>query len=64
MSIINPIKDSCSIRGKVVDVTDSWPRIELGATQVDVSFSRTGSLQRKLKLKVGDKVVVSITKVK
>jgi len=42
----------------------SWIEIEFGRTQAELSFSPFGSIQRKLKLKEGDKVEVIIRKVK
>lgn len=64
MSILNPTKDSYSIRGKACNFDDKSISIEFGKTQADLIISRNGSIQRYLKLQKGDHVIVTIVKVR
>ena len=49
-------------KAKVVDTTH-WIELEFGATQMELEFSNTGLIQRTLRLKKGDEVIVTLEKV-
>jgi hypothetical protein len=50
------------IIGKVEEYKSNF-RIEFGRTQANMSFSKRGTLARKLKLEDGDKIAVSVEKI-
>jgi translation initiation factor IF-1 len=51
------------IKAKTNMITDDTVYLEFGPTQAEFSFSSTGVAARKLRLKEGDKVLVTIEKV-
>lgn len=48
------------IKGKVREIDESNVYLEFGQTQATMEFSSKGNMARALKLKVGQKVVVSV----